>query len=84
MKSHVALHPGTCPYSMHLPPLFVFHEQPHFRFVWWFLGYMLVLFYIFFGFSLSQSLGFTRFFDDFVTFGLYDSHPDKTGDLKYP
>ncbi|MFH1000088.1 MAG: hypothetical protein V1783_04525 [Bacteroidota bacterium] len=44
MKSPVALHPGTRPYSMHLPPLFVFHEQPHFRLVMWFLGYMLVLF----------------------------------------
>jgi len=25
MKSHVALNPGTCPFFMHLPPLFVFH-----------------------------------------------------------
>jgi hypothetical protein len=44
MKSHVALHPLTGPFSMHLPPLFMFHEQPDIRPGWWFLGYMLVLF----------------------------------------
>jgi len=28
MKSHVALHPVTWPYSMHLAPLFVIQERP--------------------------------------------------------
>ena len=36
MKSPVALHPGTWPDSMHLPPLFVFHLKPHLRLVRWF------------------------------------------------
>ena len=31
MKSHVALHPGIWPCSMHLPPLLVLHLKPHFR-----------------------------------------------------
>jgi hypothetical protein len=25
---------------MHLPPLFVVHLKPHFRLIWWYLGYM--------------------------------------------
>jgi len=61
MESHVALHPGTCPYSMHLPPLFVLHEQPHFRLVRWFLGYMLVPFLHFYWFITSQLFGSTCF-----------------------
>jgi hypothetical protein len=30
MKSHVALNPVTLLLSMHLPPLFLFHEQADF------------------------------------------------------
>jgi len=34
MKSHVALHPVTWPYSMHFPSVFVFHERPYYWLVW--------------------------------------------------
>ena len=61
MKSHVALHPGTCPYFMHLPPLFLFHLKPHLRQVRCFLDYILVLFLHFHRFITSQSAGFNRF-----------------------
>lgn len=57
MKSPVALNSVTWPYSMHLPPLFVIHEQPYFSTIWWFSGNLLVFFYILICFSFISMMG---------------------------
>jgi hypothetical protein len=69
---------------MHLPALFEFHLKPHFRLVWWFLGYMLVPFLHFHWFIASQSAGFTSFWMILELFEHTFPHPGKTGDLKCP
>jgi len=65
---------------MHLPPLFVFHEQPQFRLVgvFWVISWFLIYISVgFIDFSLRELDGFFLFLDDFVTLGHISAIPAK-------